>query len=875
MKFSKKYKKKNFYFFLSLIFLYLWGFLYLFISTPGLKGDIAQSIKISLNQVVLYRSIKINENKYLDFIKKTKYSLEDFFFNDNKFEKIEVHVSFKDLQTIKMDRKKALEIKRLINPSRVRAKVVFKNKKYDAFVRLKGDLSDHWGNIKQMSLKINLRKGKSILGMNEFSLILHETRSFPYNYLIEEILGRNDLLNTMYKTVSVKFNGENWGLMLMEESYSDSFYARHKIKEAPIFRFGTEVNEHQQVLYKNLENINDITKWQGVFDLEMINRKKILKKSNVPYSNSNFNLLTIARNINQEIILDNNENFKDLIKYFDIEKFSKSLAIGLIFGSVHSFAEKNVRYYLNPYTLKLEPIIRDHHPRKLDDRVKYMIPMQYSILFNNEKFQKIFFETIESLENNIDFIKNEHDKICSPFSKICDEQIDYNLITHNINFIKSNYFKDFNLKPTIKRKKFNTQNKDNINKKLNIRVFSDGSVQIANLTSEKLNISKITFLETKKCSNCNEETFFISKDIYPSSYNKINQSNFKINLRNKRYHVAKIEYLDENKNNFEEKILIELYNLRPSIMLKKFQTKKPDFLVQGPNDFIIPTGNYFLTEPLIISNNKNLIIEKGVQLKFNDDAYIYIENGSIEILGTKKFPIILTSVDKNKFWRGIYVNSQEVNQKLSKLTFTKISNVKYFDNQKIQLTGAINFINSKVLIENSDFINSAAEDFLNFVNSKFELNNLKLKYAKSDGIDFDFSDGQILNSSFDNIQGDAIDTSGSNVTAKKIFFDGIGDKAISAGEESSLLIEDLEISNSYIGIASKDKSFVNGKDINVKKCIKFDFAVYQKKSYFSGASMNLKNSKGCNSSLVQNGSILTFNNENIKSQSVNVKDLYN
>ena len=215
----------------------------------------------------------------MNYLKKTKYALSDYFFNKTNFNKIAVHISFKELEKIKNDRKKALNLKRLINPSKTKAKIIFNQKEYDAFVRLKGDLSDHWANIKQFSLKINLRDGKSILGMNEFSLIQHETREFPYNYLIENILEKHDLLNTKYETISVKVNGESWGLMLMEEAYSDSFYARHKIKEAPLFRFQSEISEIQQLLYGDLDNIDQIIKWQGKLNVETINSKKILKKA--------------------------------------------------------------------------------------------------------------------------------------------------------------------------------------------------------------------------------------------------------------------------------------------------------------------------------------------------------------------------------------------------------------------------------------------------------------------------------------------------------------------------------------------------------------------------------------------------------------------
>ena len=764
----------------------------------------------------------------MNYLKKTKYALSDYFFNKTNFNKIAVHISFKELEKIKNDRKKALNLKRLINPSKTKAKIIFNQKEYDAFVRLKGDLSDHWANIKQFSLKINLRDGKSILGMNEFSLIQHETREFPYNYLIENILEKHDLLNTKYETISVKVNGESWGLMLMEEAYSDSFYARHKIKEAPLFRFQSEISEIQQLLYGDLDNIDQIIKWQGKLNVETINSKKILKKSNVPNSKSNFNLLSIAKNINQEQIVNNEYDSKNIENYLNIEKFSRSLAIGLLFGSVHSFAEKNIRYYLNPYTLKLEPILRDHDPKYLNQTIIKMIPKEYKLLYKNQKFKKIFFETIDTLEGHLDLIRADHKEICLNFSKICNNLINYELINYNLDFIKKNFNNNLSILEDNVKKKFDTLNDDQINQKFYVRIFNDGTIRIANLTSETLRLKKIVFFETKDCTECEKKIIFINDQLKPSSYENLNISNFKLDVGHDKFDSARVSIIDEkNKTNIKE-VLIEDFNFQPQRIFEEPKFKKFDFIKYDKEKLIIPSGTYVLDYPLFVPAGKDLIIEAGVNLSLNEDTYIFVEKGNVQFLGKEELPININSSEVNNFWRGIYVNSNRKSNQISNISFTNIQNVNFFDNKKFQLTGAINFINSNVNISNSTFYNSISEDFLNLVNSQFDINSVTVKQAISDGIDFDFSHGLIRNSSFESITGDAIDTSGSKISVQKVIFDNVGDKAISAGEESKLNLENLKISNSSIGIASKDKSIVEGEKINVVNCKKFDFAVYQK-----------------------------------------------
>ena len=100
--------------------------------------------------------------------------------------------------------------------------------------------------------------------MNEFSLTVFEERAYPYNFVISEVLRENDILSPRYEIIQTSVNGENWGLMLLEEQFSDSFYAFNKLKEAPIFKM---TNENDFLIYTiaqdKIKNISDVVRWQG------------------------------------------------------------------------------------------------------------------------------------------------------------------------------------------------------------------------------------------------------------------------------------------------------------------------------------------------------------------------------------------------------------------------------------------------------------------------------------------------------------------------------------------------------------------------------------------------------------------------------------
>ena len=79
----------------------------------------------------------------------------------------------------------------------------------------------------------------------------------------------------------------------------------------------------------------------------------------------------------------------------------------------------------------------------------------------------------------------------------------------------------------------------------------------------------------------------------------------------------------------------------------------------------------------------------------------------------------------------------------------------------------------------------------------------------------------------------------------KFELENCGDKAISVGEKTNININEAIISNSNIGIASKDSSIINVQETNIKNT-KECLAAYNKKQEFSGSYLKIKKSKCIN-----------------------------
>lgn len=864
-------------------------FVSLLIIGTGLKKNFAQSLAISLKQPVLFLSNNHHKNKILDYGLKIFYSLENRIFNSNNFEKIKIDINFSELEKIKSDREKALKLQKLFNPQKVNIIIHHNGKKYKATARLKGDLKDHWNNQKQWSLKIKLKKNKTIFSMNEFALTIHNVRHFPYNFLIHDVMEEYNVLSPRYKTLKVNFNGDDWGLMLLEEQFGDSFYAVNKIKEAPIFKMTNEndftisiIATHSEGIFAEnpIVNYKDISKWQGKLETDIYNEKKILNKTNIPEKNTNQTLSSIFKTLQEVTIKEDKLGLEKINKYIDVVSFARASAITAIFGDNHSSNKYNSRYYLNPYNLKIIPILTDPDILPLDENFFIEHNLFYRSVFHLEEFQNEYFRTLYEIENDFTQIEAKAQKICKSYGRNCSNSFDLDLLKNNINFLITNNKKIFKRNEILTpERNLNTKNNYNLNpKKINFRAFNNGKIIIDNLTSENLNISNLKYMQKKDCiKNCkdNQKNILINSQINSSTFNLLTSKEIIIDDLKKKYNFLEIEYFDETKKSYFLTERIENFSLSKENFFKEDKISLNKNIIKINNNYILNKGNYIIKNPIIIPSGHNFVINAGVNLKMAENTYIMIVNGNLKFEGDINNRIVIDSMNKKKVWKGIYVNSDFKVENNSIIKNVDIFNFSYFDNEKIQLTGGINFFKGDVKILNTYIENSYAEDAINLVKSNFKISNLKINQAISDGVDIDFGNGVIEDSDFNKISGDAIDFSGSFAKLENLNISDIKDKGISAGEETKLNVNNININSARIGIAAKDSSIVEGSKIKISNCGLFDFASYQKKSYFSGAYLKIRASSSCKTSLSQKGSELIINNKKIDEQKFNIKNLYN
>ncbi len=871
---------------IKLIFLLLIIIILIFAILPknSFKENLAQNLRIYTCQP----NFTNFDDTQLFKIKRLIIGTVNFLKKGCKYEEIKIHINFNNFSKIKKDRLRAIKSNVLIEPQKVAATIIHKNKKYKARVRLKGDLSNHWGLNKQWSLRIELRNGKSINGMNEFSITKLKERSYPENLIIGKQFSRSGLISPNFKIYKTNVNGNNWGLMIAEEQFSNVFLENRKLKENLIFKLTNDVDFKISRLKSTIESKkkNFLLKKQGKIEVDIYNKKKI----NNEYYLRNHETLIKSINLVLNSGYTEKEKLVFLKEFFDVKKFGKLLANVLFYNSFHSLYPNNLRFYLNPYNLKIEPIPTDNmfvEPFDFTDSYKNSLNnLSYviKIFFNDKDFINSYKDSLIQIKLDLHKMKKDTNDLCKEFEEYCKKIINFaNLKNHinNLVEIDEQIFQDINVENVSQNSQTNKSlNSDELkllkifNTYIYARLFDD-HLEIFNLTSNEINFQNINLYynregmencEIFKKKNCHKEIYKLNYTLSKASENFSNEE-IRINLDNNRKLVWAMIEANVEKENFIYFVKYE----NKDFNVNYFVNKKKDynvFLSDPKNKTFEIGGKIFIDKPIIVPKNYNLLVRPGSELIFGEDAYIYLNNGNLTLDGSDK-EIILKPYDK--FWRGIYVNNAPG---LSLINNTKIISTKNFEHDGIYLTGGINFYKSDVKIAYTKILDNKCEDAINIINSQFKISNLEVKNTLSDGIDSDFSNGSIINSLFEDIGGDAIDTSGSKVSIIKTKIYNVKDKGLSAGENSKINIDRLEIDLSAYGLVSKDLSLVEGKKIKISNSLKFDVMAFEKKNHFGPGYINIYDIKTNNKFLSQTRSKIIIDNQLINTKEFDAKDFY-
>ncbi|MDA3837368.1 MAG: CotH kinase family protein [Candidatus Delongbacteria bacterium] len=756
---------------------------------------------------------------------------------------------------------------------KVPAKITYEGHTYKAKIRLKGSRKVHFRDSTRMSLRVSLNGEKTILGMKTFSLQDPKMRNYIYEWLFHDLLRKEGIIAINYKFIHLYVNGIDRGIFAIEEHFEKRLIERYGYKDGPIFKLTDDGD--------------------GAFErsTEPFKKKKYMNEPFVKTTNKAQDLLLG--------LLDKKYKVSEVI---NSQKLGKYYAICDFFNIYHGGLVKSIRLYYNPITMKFEPIGFDGHfdvtashfingslPQNLGpfSNIIDMILKFHEVLFSDKRTSDELFwtEYIKALKefSSIKYVDKYFSDIAEP-------------LTHNLAIIYQNspletdLFNAYKTNQEFKfSKRFIIMQAKYIRELLYLKIrryynFFDGYIDgsVLNKNELRLKFSNNYQLPLKLSSIVINDSlkFFPQKDyfILPSRYKFIRDySDYKFvsNL----ILPLKIDssYLEFYIPGIDSILTIDVPVVTDKVVKHKNDiVRKPIDFVNYEKYFIInekekeitfKSGKLIITKPLILKKDYKVIITNETELVFQDSAFLF-SYSQILIQGTEKKPVKITS----DYTGGIIVlNSRDTSQ-IENVIFENLSSPRL---NEWKLTGSVTFYESPVIMKNVAFKNNISEDALNVIRSNFSLDSVNFENTSSDAFDADFSNGTITNTKFVNCGNDGIDVSGSEITGKNLEIINAEDKAISAGERSSLEFENLKILDSEIGVTSKDKSVVKIDGIFIKNT-KLGYTSFQKKSEYGSAEINVVKSimeKVRKEFLIEKGSVLKLNGKKIDGTLEKVSDI--
>ena len=766
----------------------------------------------------------------------------------NAIKNIVIDVRFDDWSTLMNDRSIALRDGILIDRNKVKFSGNHAGEKIRGKIRLKGDLSDHWRSRLRMSLLVELSENSaSVNGFKRFAIHKPESRAHPYEQLFQRLASAVDIITVKHDYVKVVVNGENWGVMNIQETFSKELLEKQGYRNSQIIKLGRE-SEDWNISAKYGKNTGFVN--GGVHYIDVLD-DKIIDKSIVERNRLSYIYSSLRRGEFQNIV--------------DTYKFAKLALLALVWGDVHVTLPSNSRYYLNPYTLRIEPVSADQshfRRRSAEYYANVELPDVYRYALQAVTDNGELAALIDELDKVFRKLESYGAEITQVFPN--DAEIDYSIIYDNFELIKNN---------GISIRNSSHERRDDLRVSLTedewaiaenhivVNHYTDGRIELLNLLPEPITVDSISLHGINALAQ--PITMLPS---YGKSFASVIKTPF-IGPHDRAIEVKTRLGKYEKKTRNSLSLAVDYKNP----FLIHSVTKNREFIVNNNAVYTIPKGNWVIHEPITV--NGTLIIEPGVKLRFDESAYLLV-NGAIFCNGVPEEPIVLSAL--NSVWKGIFVNGHE---RISAIVNTSINDTTYFSDGMLELTGGVNFYNTKLTLKNVKMENSIAEDGLNIVKSHFTIEGIALKNMRSDAIDIDFSQGSIVDGQIEDVNGDALDFSGTESFIERIKIRRVRDKGISAGEGSSIKLENIDMHRVGVGVASKDGSNVSGRNVIVDQFEMAAFMTYRKKNFYPFSSLLLTDSTASGVRLDdmlvrERNSMLQFNGFQPTAIKLNIKKLY-
>ena len=750
-------------------------------------------------------------------------------------DRIYLDIEFEGIQLLNYARESAISKGVITDEEQkvsVKAKLSLGSKVYKVKLSPTGQNLDMIGSIDKRAYKVKVLEGKKIYGMQEFKLLPPRSRHDIVEWVGHELENKEGLIALRYFFIEITLNGDDLGVYAIEEHFNKELLENRKAREGIIFSHKSN-------------------------QIKIFNEKKISKDTNKR------NQVRLLKSALQSV--KNNEI--DIARIFDLNKFASHFAIIDLMAGYHAIGGNNSIYYLNPVTNLIEPITREYNSLRYSEGQPNVDTLMIEIGQGNQDEIAITNRLFKNKEFTAQYVKQLLKLSDKKYLDDFFEEVDEDLSIQTNILYRDNPFYKFPKEYLYERQ---TQIIKRLNQDLTI---------IANIDENNNAIYHIKFKNNSAfpielinifSSNRNFESF-LNNVIFPGNEIFLSfdlESEIKINDINFSYKIHGIK-------NLEREAIIVPKSFSTGVSLSKLWNTSSDDFFNKNNIIIDHTKKTILFDKKKINIKKDLFIpenyivkgQPGLIINLLDGASIYSKS-AFNFNGSIINPIKITSSDRKG--GGLVIIGPKKESVFINTIFEHLTSPNMGSSG---LTASVTMYDTNVSFKGCIFEKNKSEDFLNLIHSKYKLSDSYFKSVQSDGFDSDYSNGVIINTAFTDIGNDAMDFSGSISKLSEISIDGVGDKAISAGEMSKISGENIYIINAEIGITSKDLSNVYLSDVQIKDT-RLGFAVFQKKEEYGPGKAKITNLETKNIDLlhlVSLNSALSLNGKNVISKSSKVE----
>lgn len=809
-------------------------------------------------------------------------------FNINDIPKLVIDIKFKHFKKLREKRNEAIEKGFLIKGTDafVPASIRMDGKTLRVKLRLKGDLVDHLQGNK-WSYRIKIRGDERFMGMKTFSVQHPGTRSFQAQPLLFSVMRENGILTPRYSFVDVTVNGNNIGIMALEEHFTKELLESQQRRESVILKFDESLFWEEWMALKTKGRVFNNYKNTTIdsFESSRIAGSGILSRH-----------YEVAVGLLRGFV---NETLP-ASEVFDTELMGRFFAVSEFMGARHGVTWNNIRFYYNPITAKLEPIAFDSFRKILGSEAFNVISLEEPLALRLLKDPEIFAAYKDAVNEMIPEIADG-----TLQEKLKEKESGYLSILKK-EFLFLQEFPYFRMNDQIKsisgilkKERIVTDVATTLHKKdfqpdyrypavIHAYLIKDSNghyLEIANAVPETVRIKSIEwssgtggralpFIPLSRVAYpvvlppTRAGALPVPRRIYFKSFPVDGTYSLQINAAiegspyaykiEARQYYAALEKSPLPVSTAAEQLAAHSF-LTADMENKQLKVKQGRWPVKG--SLIIPHG-FTLTMP------------SSTTLRFAP-AEGLISYGALDFQGTEDGPVLLDAISSK--WQGIAVLDAGTTSRWSHVV---INNTTGIERPMWELASGTTFYQSDIEMEHCSFSNNQTEDTLNIIRSKFNINGISIKNALSDGLDSDFSDGEINAGYFENIGrygGDGVDLSGSSVIISDSQFRNISDKALSVGEGSSMTADNIIIDMAGTGAASKDGSTLNISNSIIKNSEYAGLITYVKKHAYGSANIHAGKMTFKNNThpvLSQKGSSIILDGIAVENEDIDVRQLY-